>query len=121
MNKCLYIIGVVLLSAWTVPSFAQVSNDNEDRVNKIDTRFASQDFVPDQVLVKFKDAETGREKWVDTSSRAWHDAYRKMITNESLALNRLFTMQGIDNTLIYTDEDYVKPLMQLFKKRESRR
>ena len=56
MNKCLYIIGVVLLSAWAVPSFAQVSNDNEDRVNKIDTRFASQDFVPGQVLVKFKDA-----------------------------------------------------------------
>ena len=44
-----------------------------------------------------------------------------MIRQESLVLNRLFTMQGIDNTLIYTDEDYVKPLMQLFKKRESRR
>ena len=72
-------------------------------------------------LVKFKDAETGRERWVDTSSRAWHDAYIKLITQESMKLNRLFTMQGIDNTLIYTDEDYVKPLMQLFKKRESRR
>ena len=77
--------------------------------------------IPPVGLVKFKDGETGQERWVDTSSRAWHDAYRKLITNESLALNRLFTMQGIDNTLIYTDEDYVKPLMQLFKKRESRR
>ena len=77
--------------------------------------------IPKVGLVKFKDAETGREKWVDTSSRAWHDAYLQMIQRESLALNRLFTMQGIDNTLIYTDEDYVKPLMQLFKKRESRR
>ena len=77
--------------------------------------------IPKVGLVKFKDGETGQERWVDTSSRAWHDAYRKLIANESLALNRLFTMQGIDNTLIYTDEDYVKPLMQLFKKRESRR
>ena len=77
--------------------------------------------IPKVGLEKFKDAETGREKWVDTSSRAWHDAYLQMIHRESLALNRLFTMQGIDNTLIYTDEDYVKPLMQLFKKRESRR
>ena len=77
--------------------------------------------IPKVGLVKFKDAETGREKWVDTSSRDWHDAYMQMIQRESLALNRLFTMQGIDNTLIYTDEDYVKPLMQLFKKRESRR
>ena len=77
--------------------------------------------IPKVGLVKFKDGETGQERWVDTSSRAWHDAYQKMINNESLALNRLFTMQGVDNTLIYTDEDYVKPLMQLFKKRESRR
>ena len=77
--------------------------------------------IPRVGLVKFKDAETGQERWVDTSSRAWHDAYLQLIQRESLALNRLFTMQGIDNTLIYTDEDYVKPLMQLFKKREARR
>ena len=77
--------------------------------------------IPRVGLVKFKDAETGKERWVDTSSRAWHDAYQRMIQQEAARLNRLFTMQGIDNTLIYTDEDYVKPLMQLFKKRESRR
>ena len=77
--------------------------------------------IPRVGLVKFKDAETGRERWVDTSSRVWHNAYVQHIRNESVKLNRLFTMQGIDNTLIYTDEDYVKPLMQLFKKRESRR
>ena len=77
--------------------------------------------IPKVGLVKFKDAETGRERWVDTSSRAWHEAYRSMILQEASRLNRLFTMQGVDNTLIYTDEDYVKPLMQLFKKRGSRR
>ena len=77
--------------------------------------------IPKVGLVKFKDGETGQERWVDTSSRAWHDAYLQLISRESMKLNRLFTMQGIDNTLIYTDEDYVKPLMQLFKKRESRR
>ena len=55
MNKYIYIIGV-FLSTWTLPVFSQVSNDNEDEVNKIDTRFAAQDYVPGQVLVKFKDA-----------------------------------------------------------------
>jgi len=55
MKKNIYIIGIALLTAWTLPAFSQVSNDNEDEVNKIDTRFASQDFVPGQVLVKFKD------------------------------------------------------------------
>ena len=77
--------------------------------------------IPKLGLVKFRDAETGKERWVDTSSRVWHNAYQRMIKEESLKLNRLFTKQGIDNTLIYTDEDYVKPLMQLFKKREARR
>jgi uncharacterized protein (DUF58 family) len=77
--------------------------------------------IPKVGLVKFRDAETGQERWVDTSSRAWHNAYLQLIKDESLKLNRLFTKQGIDNTLIYTDEDYVKPMMQLFKKREARR
>jgi len=55
MKKSIYIIGIALLTAWTLPAFSQVSNDNEDEVNKIDSRFAGQDFVPGQVLVKFKD------------------------------------------------------------------
>jgi len=55
MKKNIYIIGIALLTAWSLPAFSQVSNDNEDEVNKIDSRFASQDFVPGQVLVKFKD------------------------------------------------------------------
>lgn len=56
MNKSIYLIGVFLLTAFVLPSFAQVSNDNEDEVNKIDTRFAKHDFVSGQALVKFKDA-----------------------------------------------------------------
>ncbi len=77
--------------------------------------------IPKVGLVKFVDSETGGERWVDTSSHAWHDAYQQMIQYKAMELNREFTKHGIDNTLIYTDEDYVKPLMQLFKKREARR
>ena len=77
--------------------------------------------IPKVGLVKFRDLETGKERWVDTSSRAWHDAYQQMIQYKSAELNREFTKHGIDNSLIYTDEDYVRPLMQLFKKREARR
>ena len=55
MNKYIYIIGV-FLSTWTLSVFSQVSNDNEDRVNKIDSRWAKNDYVPGQVLVKFKDS-----------------------------------------------------------------
>ena len=44
-----------------------------------------------------------------------------MIQTKASELNHEFTKYGIDNALIYTDEDYVRPLMQLFKKREARR
>ncbi len=37
-----------------MPTFSQVSNDNEDEVNKVDQRSAH-DYVPGQVLVKMKD------------------------------------------------------------------
>ena len=49
------LLGVLLLAGYTYHSNAQVSNDNEDEVYKIDARIGRNDFVPGQVLVKFKD------------------------------------------------------------------
>lgn len=59
MNTYKYIKYIIGIAFWLIGSItvsAQVSNDNEDRVNKIDSRWAKNDFVPGQVLVKFKDA-----------------------------------------------------------------
>ena len=77
--------------------------------------------IPKIGLVKFRDNETDKEMWVDTSTNTWNQAYQKFVQHETTVLNKTFANNGVDNTLIYTDEDYVKPLMQLFKKRESRR
>lgn len=77
--------------------------------------------IPKLGLVQFVDAETGKPVWADTSSEAWRKAYSTSIHGLSGSLNKIFSNNGIDNTLIYTDEDYVKPLMQLFKRREARR
>lgn len=49
-----YFLGLALLVAGAMPAFSQVSNNNEDGVNKVDARFA-RDYVHGQVLVKFKD------------------------------------------------------------------
>ena len=54
MKKIHYLLAMALLSAVSLPVCAQVSNDNEDEVNKVDQRLA-QDYVPGQVLVKMKD------------------------------------------------------------------
>lgn len=77
--------------------------------------------IPKIGLVKVRDAETDRDIWIDTSSNSWNKSYQMMIRKKSEMLNLLFSHNGIDNTLIYTDEDYVRPLMKLFKQRESRR
>ena len=49
------LLGLALLVAGALPTLAQVSNDNEDGVNKVDEHARRNDFVPGQVLVKFKD------------------------------------------------------------------
>ncbi len=77
--------------------------------------------IPKIGLVKFRDNETDKEMWVDTSTNTWNQAYQKFVQHETTKLSKTFANNGVDNTLIYTDEDYVKPLMQLFKRREARR
>lgn len=54
MNKYIYIIGVALFLTGSTTASAQVSNDNEDEVNKI-SQYAVGNYVPGEVLVKFKD------------------------------------------------------------------
>ena len=55
MKRNRYLLGLALLVVGAIPAFSQVSNDNEDEVYKIDARAGQNDFVPGQVLVKFKD------------------------------------------------------------------
>ena len=77
--------------------------------------------IPKIGLVKFRDNESDKEMWVDTSTNSWNQAYQKYVQHATTTLSKTFANNGVDNTLIYTDEDYVKPLMQLFKRRESRK
>lgn len=53
-----YLLTMALLVAGTISAFSQVSNDNEDEVYKIDAQVVKNDFVPGQVLVKFKDGNS---------------------------------------------------------------
>ena len=53
-----YLLTMALLVVGSMSAFSQVSNDNEDEVYKIDAQAVKNDFVPGQVLVKFKDGNT---------------------------------------------------------------
>ncbi len=73
--------------------------------------------LPSMGLVKMTDAETGSFKWVDTSSRKVRDEYQKWWVNHSQSLEQSFKRSGVDFTSVATGEDYVKPLIYLFKHR----
>jgi len=73
--------------------------------------------IPPMGLVQVKDAETGENSWVDTSDRSVRNAYKKWWNTNQDSLTAMFAKRGVDNAMIRTDEDYVKPLINLFKQR----
>jgi uncharacterized protein (DUF58 family) len=77
--------------------------------------------LPDVGLVRVKDAETGRDQWIDTSDAKVRQEYKARNTRHEGYLNDLFMRSGVDSARIRTDQDFVKPLTGLFKRRESRR
>jgi len=76
--------------------------------------------LPSVGLVKMKDAESGAFKWIDTSSKSVRNYYDHWNRVNSDNLHKIFRRCGVDAANLRTDESYVKPLMNLFKRRESR-
>lgn len=77
--------------------------------------------LPNVGLVKMKNAETGKQMWVDTSSKRIRHNYKMNGLRSEKRLSEIFLKSGVDAAKVRTDQDYVKPLINLFKKRESRR
>lgn len=73
--------------------------------------------LPDVGLVHVKDSETGRDAWVDTSSRKMRRDYSEWFSRVTANASRLFLKYKVDSVSISTDGDYVKNLMALFQKR----
>ena len=73
--------------------------------------------LPPIGLVKMKDAESGQYSWVDTSSSIVRNAYAKWWRDTEGSLKQTFSRCKVDSVSIATNEDYVKPLIKLFKQR----
>lgn len=73
--------------------------------------------LPDVGLIKLRDNETGKVAWVDSSSKQFRHQYSVNRLKFDHDLKDLFNKSGIDTTTVRTNESYVKPLMNLFKKR----
>ncbi len=73
--------------------------------------------MPKIGLVKFRDAETGEEVYVDTSSSKVQAYQREWWKAQVARLNEIFNKSRVDSVSISTGQDYVKALLNLFAKR----
>jgi uncharacterized protein (DUF58 family) len=73
--------------------------------------------LPPVGLIRVKDTETGKTVWVDSSDKQMRANYKAWWDRFSNRLDECFTHTGIDYVDLRTDEDFVKPLMKLFRSR----
>ena len=76
--------------------------------------------LPKMGLVKVFNKESDNKMWVDTNDKKVRNNYKKWWIEHEKYLNNLFIKSGVDAAHISTDKDYVKPLVNLFKRREAR-
>lgn len=73
--------------------------------------------LPDVGLMKVRDAETGFERFIDTSDRRMREAQRLWWKQRTEYLRDTFSRSNVDSVSVRTDQDYVSALKNLFAKR----
>ncbi len=108
-----------ILSDFMAPSFEQalrVASSKHDIValNVCDQREKE---IPDVGFIKVCDPESREERWIDTSSKKIREGYRNQWLKHLLLIEERFKANGVDMITLNTGEDYIKPLISLFKRR----
>lgn len=73
--------------------------------------------IPPVGLIKLKDLESGEIKWIDTSSKAFQKEMKIQNLQLEAKLKEVFNKAGVDHVRLRTDQSYIQPLMNLFKRR----
>ena len=76
--------------------------------------------LPDIGMIHVSDLETGEIRWIDTSSKRVRKAYEKNWYESQQVLAANTMRSGVDLAQIRTDEDYVKALLGVFRKKSIR-
>ncbi len=75
--------------------------------------------LPDIGLIRVKDIESGQDMWLDTSSKRVRTMYEKEWYSRQQHLSNIVAKSGVDLASIATDEDFVRALLALFRKRST--
>ena len=95
-------------------NIAQALKYLTNAIKKRCTAFLISDFIDKD---GFKDAETGQERWIDSSSARVRAAYKEWWDRRQAAMSDSFKKCRVDSVSIRTEDDYVKALIALFDKR----
>jgi len=73
--------------------------------------------LPDAGLIQVQDAESGKNKWIDSSNALVRYNYQQHFMQQSELSKTYFRKAGAELLHVRTDDDYVKILQQFFIKR----
>lgn len=73
--------------------------------------------LPDVGLRKVRDAETGRQKWVDTTDPELRQRYAERFDDNRAGAATAFRRAGADFLSLQTTDSYASALLQFFEKR----
>jgi len=76
--------------------------------------------IPAVGLVKFRDAETGKERWVDTTNPAVRRSFERFWQTRRALRRSMFVKSKVDAISIRIDRPYIKPIVDFFQRRERR-
>ena len=97
----------------------KITNRKHDLVNIVINDDLEEE-LPDLGIIPMRDAETGKEVLVDTSSRKVRKAYKAKRLKEKARLKDKFLRMKIDTIDVHTNHSYVQPLMNFFHRRVQR-
>lgn len=94
----------------------QIANNKHDvaALHIYDIRETS---LPAVGMLRVLDAESGVERWIDTSKSRVRENYAMKWESHQEIMKEIFSRAGVDSVSMRTGEDYVKPLIRLFKQR----
>ena len=73
--------------------------------------------IPALGLLRVLDAESGKERWIDSSKSKVRESYGMKWESHLEIMKEIFSRAGVDSVSLQTGEDYVQPLIRLFKQR----
>jgi uncharacterized protein (DUF58 family) len=76
--------------------------------------------LPNVGMIKMRDAESGKERWIDTHDRMVRSTFVTYWQQRRANRRALFVRSKVDSIPVRIDRPYIKPIVDFFKLRERR-